>query len=811
MLARLAQDVRFALRQLALRPAFAAVAVATIAFGIAAVAGMFCLVDGVLLRPLDVPHADRIVRLHRVAQAEASFSLPDAIALRGELRSFAAVSIVAPGWSLDLERDGAPPLHLAGGLVESRWFDAIQVTPIAGRLLERRDDERGAPSVAVLGERLWRSAYGADPAIVGKDVRLSGVATTIVGIAPDRADVFGSGVDLWVPTPTFAPWALTSPGSNNLELVARVRDGVPVASALRELQATSARWAASDQRTSDKALEATPVVEMLTAGVRRALFLVFGAAALVLLLAAVNVASLLLTRIGGRSREIAVRHALGARGGRIAAQLLVEGLVLGALGALVGIGLLAASLDVVRAFAAETLPRVSGVHIDFRVVAVAVGAALASALAFSIAPALNARARAMANALRGARAVGSRDESRTLGALVVAEVALAATLVIVAALLMRSFLVLSQEPLGFSPDGVALGEVVLPEARYGTVEAQSRAVAAMVERIAREPGVQSAGWLVGTPLSGGCCMGHTVVREGVAVAPVDEQGARFRAFHGDVFGALGIELARGRPPLANELAGGERVAWVNERFARKFFADADPVGQRIAWKPGEVYEESNGPQWMRIVGVVRDLRAVSMREGDDAAVYAPYLQRDADWVRFGHLVARVSGDPATFRPMFEESVAEVDPALPLASFETMPGRVRAALAGDRFALQLVGGFGAIALLLGLQGVFGVVAFTVERRRAEIALRVALGAPPARAASRVLRAGAKQLAAGLLLGALGALAAGRLVSALLHGVDASDPLAFGGALALLALAGGVAIWWPARRATRVAPMAVLRAD
>jgi putative ABC transport system permease protein len=352
---------------------------------------------------------------------------------------------------------------------------------------------------------------------------------------------------------------------------------------------------------------------------------------------------------------------------------------------------------------------------------------------------------------------------------------------------------------------------VLPEARYSEIAPQSRAVTTMVDALAREPGVAAAGWVVGTPLSGGCCMGHGVVVEGEERPAGERRGTRVRLFHGDYFGALATPVVRGRAPAANDFADGERVAWVNRAFARSFFGDADPVGRRIAWRPGEATDAALGPQWMRIAGVVEDYRAVSMREGDEVAVYAPYVQRDDNWVRFGHLVARVEGDPSAYREALERAVAAADAAVPLAGFETLRERVQGALARDRFALQLVGGFGAIALLLGLQGVFGVVAFTVERRRAEIALRLALGAPASRAASMVLRDGAKQVLAGLLAGVAGALVAGRMAESLLHGVDARDPLAFLVAILALAAAGALAVWLPARRATRVEPMAVLRAE
>lgn len=802
-------DLRLALRHALRRPGFALAAILSLALGVGAVTVVFSLVDAVLLRPLDVPRAEGLVALHRVGGEEADISLPDAVALRRELRQLDAVSLIATDWALDLARTDAP-LHVNAGLTESHWFAALGVRPLAGRLLDAADDVPGAEPVIVLRERLWRSAFAADPAVLGRVLRLSGVSARVVGVAPDAADVLDARIEAWVPVPPFAPWAPTSPGSNNFEAIGHLAAGASLASAREELRAVTAARAAANPKGSDKILDLTPLAQRLSASVRGGLWLVLGAAALVLLLAGVNVAALLLVRGSGRVREIAVRHALGAGRPRITAQLLGEGLLLGLAGGAVGVLLAVLGLDAFKALVPGDVPRLAQASIDGRALATALVATLACALGFSLAPALHLGGEALAGGLRGGRSLGSASRQRSLDAFVVFEVASAALLLALSALLLRSFAALVDAPLGFEPRQVATAELVLPEAGYGQREPQTRAITAIVDRLRATPGVRAAGFVTGMPLAGTGRISHSLVVDGVAFDDGPAPGAAFRPFDGAYFEAMGIRTLAGRAPAASARDAASRVAWVNRRFAETVLRGRDPVGMRIAWTPGEA-SESPEPQWMTVAGVVDDVRGTALRSDDVAAVYVPYVQRDDGWIRFGSLVARVEGDPAAYAQVLQAAVTAVDPEVALAAFDTLAARVERASGRDRFNLLLVSTFGAIALLLGLQGLFGVVAYAVEQRRAEIALRLAIGASPRAAIALALRQGLRPALAGVAIGLAGALALGRLLAGLLYGVSPHDLPALLAAAAAVSAACVLAVWWPAQRAGRVEPMTALRGD
>jgi len=807
MMNRWIQDFRLGLRQVVRRPGLALAVCGTIALGVAAVTAVFALADAALWKPLPVPGSDRLVLVHRQGADGASLALPNAIALRRELRGFDGFSVVAFGWALDLDR-GETPRHLSAALTESQYFRAVAVPPLRGRLLEPRDDEVGAPPVVVLAERLWRDEFQSDPAIVGRSLRLSGVTATVVGVAPASADLIDARTALYVPAPPFAPWAPTSSGSNNFELIARVSEGTSIEAARAELAAVSARLVQQGALSDDKQLDATPLLQMLSSGVRRGLALVLAAAALVLALASVNVGALLSVRLHGRSRELAVRHALGARGGRILGQLLAEGAVLGLIGGALGVLVSVAGFDLLRTLAPEGLPGLSRAGIDARAIGVAVLLTLASVLAFAAWPALAARRRALAPAPAHGRTLGSGISTRSLGAFVVLEVALAAVLLIGAMLLLRSFSALAQVPLGFEPGGAIGGSLALPESGYSKPGPQSTAVTAIVDRLQATPGVESAGFITAQVL-GARGVGHSLLVDGLA--PDESRGARYRPFHGEVFEALGLVVSRGRAPASADATGAERVAWVNRAFVDRHLGGREPIGMRVAWKPGETNGDATRPSWMTIVGVVEDLRSTSLRARDQAAVYAPYLQREDDWIRFGELVARVTGDPRQRLDVLQSAVGAVVPGVALASVYTLDDRVTRALGRDRFQLQMVAGFGLVALLLGLQGVFGVVAYSLEQRRAEIGLRLALGLDPRRAGRMLLRQGFGQVTAGAAAGLLLALALGGVLEAVLYGVSARDPVSYLAGASLVLLAGFVAVWLPARRAARVDPLVALRQE
>jgi hypothetical protein len=351
---------------------------------------------------------------------------------------------------------------------------------------------------------------------------------------------------------------------------------------------------------------------------------------------------------------------------------------------------------------------------------------------------------------------------------------------------------------------------VLPDQRYPDIAAQSRAVERIVEELSATPGVLEAGFVVGPPLRPDCCMGHPVVFEGREQALDRLPSTRVRPLHGAYLDALGIRVLEGRGPASTDVAGAEPVAFVNLSFAERHFPQGDALNQRIAWRPGDVTPVEKGPQWMRIAGIIDDVRA-DLRQGEVEAVYVPYLQRDQEWVRSGTLVARVKGAPMEYIQVVQQAVSRVDPRLPLQDIQDLPLLARAAAAGERFSATLASGFGLVSWILALQGVAAVLAFGVSQRQHELGIRAALGASSASLRSEVLKSGLRTTLIGLITGMLAAAVAARLLHGLTFQTSSNDPLSFAGAALAVMLGALLAAWWPARRAGRVDPMQALRHD
>lgn len=793
-------DLRLAIRNLRRYPGYALNAIVTIALGIASVTAVYALIHAVLLQPLPLPGGERIVAVHQRGAADAGLSLPDVIWLRERLGQIEAIATVMPGFSMD-RTDSELPTRVYATLTESDYFRIVPLAPLMGRLLRAEDDRVGAPAVVVVGERYWRHALGADPHIVGQVLTLSGVSAQIVGVVSDHADLTEIGIDLYAPIPPFAPYAPTSPGSNNFQAIAQVAVDQPIAAARAEMATISAQLATLRDNPG-KLMDLTPWLDYLTAGTRQGLWLLLGAVSLLLVLATANVAALVLVRTTRRQSELALRHALGASRGAMLRQLLAEGCVLGSIGGIAGVALAWAGFAQLRAQAAWALPRIAEAQIDVGVLIVAILVTGASIVVSSALPAW--RVRTQQSTARSNGIGRQRSETRTLAALVTLEVMLASALLGAAMLLAQSFAALTALPLGFQPEGVVTGEVVLPDARYSGREEQTRAFTQMVDALAMQPGVAAAAMIVGPPLSGGQSIGHGLLIDGMELT---NASSRFRPFVGDYFSAMGLDVRAGRGIGAAD-AGGELVAWVNEAFVARYLDGQQVLGSRVAWQPGEAGSATT-PRWMRVVGVVSDVRSEALRTDESPAVYAPYVQREANWIGFGTLVAKVAGDPAGYREVLARAVTAGDPLIALGEVSSMVERAERALARDRFLLELVALFAMLALLLGVQGVFGVVAFAVEQRRAEIGVRLALGASHAQAIGVLMGATLPQILVGTLLGLGLTVAAARLAAGVLYGVSAFEPMALllaGSALVVSAL---VAAWIPARSAQKVDLTTTLR--
>ncbi|MGE3527051.1 MAG: ABC transporter permease, partial [Gemmatimonadales bacterium] len=662
-------DLKSAIRAYRRTPGFTAAAILTLALGIGANTAVFSAVNGVLLKAVPVADADRLTFITR----EGDVSIPDGLDWRERSRSYESIALFLRNWAFTLTGQGEPQ-QLRGMVVEPEYFSMIGARPLLGRVLTPRDNTPGGPRVAVIAEGLWRRQFGADPGIVERSMILSDNPTTIVGVLPDRYDFLHDGISLWVPVATETPWALEERGTNNFDAVGKLRPGVPVESARQEMRAISEDLEQAWPRTNrGKIVEPIPLLDFMTGAVRPALLVLLAAVGAVLLLASVNLASLLLARSARRQEEFAVRTALGAGGWRLARQLIVEALLLSSAGGLFGISLAFLTTRLLIAVAPADLPRAAEISVDGAALLFAVGLAMVTGLIFGVIPALYSRRVGHGGVVSGVRGgTAGRGRHRTLRVLVGSEVAIAIMLLVGAGLLIRSFQRVWDEPLGFEPSRVLLGDMVLPESRYGTREPQTHAFQSIVDELNRTPGVSLAAYVVTPPLTPRSGIGGKVVFDGRPdIDPQQPSGARIRFVYGDYFRTMRLPVVRGRGFQPEDDGRAAPVAVVNQAFVRAFEGERDPIGARIgisSWgKDGEVF-------WMTIVGVASDVKAETLSDGDEIAIYIPYLQRAVEWVRFGSLVVRTEGDPAAMTRAVREAAWAVDPDLVLVGVQTLEER-----------------------------------------------------------------------------------------------------------------------------------------
>ncbi|MEP6768730.1 MAG: ABC transporter permease [Acidobacteriota bacterium] len=797
------QDLRYALRFFRKSPGFFLLAVGTLAFGIGANAAIFTIVNGVLLHPLPLPSGERIAFLTR----SGDVSIPDGVDWRARSRSFESISLFLRTWAFDWSGSGEPE-RLMGTVADSQFFRVLGVRPVIGRLLEPRDDQPGADRVIVIANGFWKRAFGADRGVIGKRIRLSDHEATIVGVAPPEADFLHDGVELYVPAAVEVPWALQERGTNNFDAIGRLKPGVSIAAARQEMVAITTDLSRQYPRTNARKI-VMPILllDFLVRSIRPALLVLLAAVGLVLLLACLNLASLLLARASVRQPEIALRVALGASRARILRQLVTEGLLLSSIGGALGVALASLAKDALLSVAPGALPRASEIGLDLPVVGFAVLLALVTGVAFGLAPALSIGrtdpALALAGAGRGGE--GGPGRHRTLGFVASAEVALACLLLVGAGLLLGSFRRLAGAPLGFAPSQMLTARIVLPESRYSEKGPQTRAFEGIVDQMRRIPGVVSAAYVIGAPLESGGIGGSLKIDKRLEPLPKDRPSARSRPVAGDYFATLRLGVVKGRPLTAADREGTLPVAVVNRQFVRENFPSEDPIGRRILWNGW------GADIWMTIVGVAEDVKTADIASPDEAAVYTPYSQRPASWQRFGTLVLRTSGNPAAYGRSLRKAVWAVDPTLTLSGVHTMEESKAAALASRRFSSHLLTAFGVAALLLALQGIAGVLSYSVAQRRREFGIRIALGASARDVFGSVLRRALRLTVAGLAVGLLGALALTRLLSGLLYGITASDPGTYAIAALVVVVTALLACAVPARRATRVDPMIAIRAE
>jgi putative ABC transport system permease protein len=803
----LVQDVRVALRGLRRTPGFTAVALLTLAIGIGANSAVFSVVRSVLLRPLPYPDAGRLVQLwtdyrqNNGREEPEWLTPPDFLDWRDHNRTFAGMAAYA-GWGPDLTGSG-DPVSLTGLTVTGDYFTVLGVPPALGRVLLPADDDAGAERTVVLSDGIWRSRFGSDPGILGRQLQLNGEPWTVVGVMPPhfRPPVGGAPPDI-IRALRRAPDSGCGRGCIVLRAIGRLQPGITMQQAHADLAALSAR-AADLYPETNRGVTAwlIPLKDQITGPTRHQLLALTGAIAFVLLIACVNLASLLLVRGAGRTRELAVRAALGAGRGRLVRQLLVESAVLALLGGLLGLGLGIIGARVLATIVPSSIRAIQDIRVDGPVIGFTALIAGVSGLLFGILPALQSAGRDLMGSIRGGGQRGGRRMQRTLDALVVAEVTLAVTLLVGAGLLLSSFLRMQEVDLGYRARGATLIGVTLPRARYSE---NARVVAAfddLLSRLRAHPVITGAELTDVPPLQQGD-QDVTAVAVGEPLPPGGPRGIWYRSVSPGYRDLMQFRRLAGRDFTPEDREGAPAVAMVNQEAARLLWAGKDPLGRVL-----QLGSDSSAPR-VTIVGVVASARHDGPNQPYKPELLLPIAQVPSRGVV---VVLEAARDPAAAVLAFRTALREVDPLVPMAGITAMEDLVSAAVASPRLNAVLIGAFAGVALLLAMLGVYGVMAYVVSQRRREIGVRLALGAAPAGIRQLVLEQGARLAAVGMVLGLGTALAMGRFLRSLLFEVSLFDPGTLVAVPLLLAAMALLACWIPARRAVRLDPVEAIRAE
>jgi predicted permease len=792
-------DIRYAIRGLVRRPGFSLVVILTLALGIGANAAIFSAVRGILLRPLPFRVPERLVAFN----AEQFVSNAEVLFLRDNAKTLRGVAAISPGWGMALTGVGEAT-QVTTARVTTNLLDVLGVRPMIGRTFQESESIPGNEMVAILGYSLWAERFGSDPAVIGRNVVLDGTPYNVVGVLPPAFEVLGKPADLWTPL-VFDPTAWFHKGAVSW-FVGRLRDGTTPGQSRAELATLFPRMRETFEYTPDyyRNVSLVPLQERAVGSVKTALLVLLAAVGFIVLIAGANVGNLLLMRAAGRRREIAVRTALGASRRRVVAQMLVESVVLALGGATAGVALGAVGVRVLRASLPADTPRLASITLDGAVLAVCATLAILIGIAFGLAPALVASRGAAQEALRGARGVAGRaGGERTRGALVVAEVALTLVLVIGAGLMMRTLWSLSHVDAGFRADGVLTLRVQPSGDRYNTNDKRVQYVRTLLDRLAVLPGVQSTGMIHHLPLAGYAWYAN-IDLEGHGRAP-NEAPLRsgWRVIEGDYFKTMGIPLVRGRAFSAADTRAATPVVIVNEAFARAAWPGEDPIGKRFT-----AGNATRGSSAVTVVGVVGDVRHVSLDARPEPELYRPHAQTPMGAVT---LVLLTSGDPLVLAGLARQAVSAIDANVPISDARSMGQVMAESVARPRLIMSLLLVFAGVGLILGVVGVYGVIAYAVGERRREIGVRIALGAEPGRVARAVLVQGVRYAAIGVAMGLAGAFAVTRVMRTLVFGVSTTDPLTFVGLSLFLVVVAALASYLPARQAARTDPMVALRAD
>jgi putative ABC transport system permease protein len=804
------QDLKFSLRMLRKHPGFTVVAVLTLALGIGANAAIFGVVNTVLLRPLPYKDPSRIINLSQIelrTQVSGAFmSYTKYTQIAEQNKTLESLAGFYP-LTLSLVTESEPQA-VNGARVSLDFFRVLGISPSQGRSFLPEEEQPGGADVAVISDGFWHSHFAGDPRTLGKPLVLDGKNATIVGILPPsfHFPVQFPEPDVWLPRPSetilLTPAQVHS-GASYFNVIARLRQGETLQRARAEFDTINASYKqqfGSNVDATKFGIFAQTLEDSLVGGLRPALLVLLAAVGFVLLIACANVANLLLARATAREREIAVRKALGASGGRLVRQLLSESILLSVCGGALGVCFAAVLMPAFRTLSPGTVPRLDEAKIDGFVLIFSLLLCVITGIVFGLVPALETSKKDLQETLKegrqGSSEGGGRGRFRAL--LVVAEMGIALVLMTGAGLLIESFSRLMQVNPGFSPENLMAFPLTLPPSRYSKPEFQAQFYRQLLEHIRAMPEVQSAGITSYLPLSGAirfvfvCPEGR--VCEGIGKDPT----SAVRQVSAGYFETVRTPLLSGRTIEEKDIAGGSPVVVINETAAKHFFAGQNPLGKHLANSRDMLQRE--------IVGVVADVKFSALNAANTEEMYLPMAQ--VPWPNTTLLV-RSRANLQSLVVAVRTKIAELDPNLPVAGISSMQEVVGASVAQAKLTMQFVGIFAGFALLLAAIGIYGVTAYTVTARKQELGIRVALGARPADILRLVVEQGMRMTLIGVALGVVVSLALTRLLASLLFGVRATDPLVFSAASLLLVGVALLACYLPARRATRVDPIIVLR--
>ena len=791
------KDIRYGIRSLLSRPAFAGLAIITLALGIGANTAIFSVINAVLLRPLSYDQPERLVTFR------SNQSAPDLADVIASSRTFSKIGgeVLAPL----AYTAGTEPVQIQVGQVSGGYFETLGVNPARGRYIIADDDKNGGPFVVVLSNALWQRQFAGDQNIVGKTIPLSGNSYTVIGVMPPRFKSPRENSEAWTPVRVSNPVAANFRGVHFLRTYGRLAPGMTLQQASAEMRLIDDQLA--KQYPADNKNRSTALIglqQRIVGESRNALLILFAAVSLVLLIACANFANLLLARGAERGREIVIRTALGAGRWRIVRQLLTESILIAILGGAIGVLFAWWGTNLLIALKPQNLPRLDEIGVDLRVFGFTLGVSLLTGLIFGLLPAWSASRAAVNTGLKegGRSASSSRSQQRLRNAFVIGELAVALVLLVGAGLLVKTFWKLRNVEPGFNPNHLLTMRVELPETRYKEVEPQTRFRTQALANINSLVGAQ-ASMVSELPLSGDS-LNHDFLIEGrPPIAAGDEPSLETRSVMGDYFHVMQIPLKSGRDFQSHDFdPNAPFVGIVNDEMVRQYFPNENPVGKRVRWARNPTV------QWIEIVGVVGNVKHFGLDLPEQPALYSPYTQINS-WKRWMTFAVRTQADPAAMTQAVKGQIWKVDAQLPITRVQTMDEVAAASFDARRFNMLLLTLFAGLALVLAAVGVYGVMSYAVTQRTHEIGIRMALGAQVGNVMRLVMQSGLVIAMVGVAIGLAGAFALTRLMRALLFAAEPTDKVTFAGVSICLLLIALAACYLPARRATKVDPLQALR--